>query len=93
MSNFNADYGNPEIAARKLVELTASVEALQDGRIPIEKINAPFLFDHDGKGSEFGAGLDYAVRHGWLELERGAYVRLTAAGHKLAAESSRLPKA
>ncbi|WP_347343391.1 Arm DNA-binding domain-containing protein [Bradyrhizobium japonicum] len=34
-------YANPEAAARKLVELAANVEAVQDGRIHIERINAP----------------------------------------------------
>jgi hypothetical protein len=42
---FAADrpYGNPEIAARKLIEIANAVEAVQDGRIYIELINAPFL--------------------------------------------------
>ncbi|SDJ07502.1 hypothetical protein SAMN05216338_103856 [Bradyrhizobium sp. Rc2d] len=35
-------YADPEIAARKLVELAASIEPVQDGRIHIEKINARF---------------------------------------------------
>jgi len=34
----------PEKAARKLLEIANAVEAEQDGRIHIEKINAPFLF-------------------------------------------------
>ncbi|MCP1962068.1 hypothetical protein [Bradyrhizobium japonicum] len=33
-------YADPEAAARKLVELAASVEAVQDGRIYIERIQA-----------------------------------------------------
>jgi hypothetical protein len=37
---------DPEAAARKLIEIANSVEAVQDGRIHIEKINGPFLFDH-----------------------------------------------
>jgi hypothetical protein len=64
-------YADPEAAARKLVELAAIVEPVQDGRIHIEKINAPFLFTLGGKGSEFGAGIRYAVEHGWLELKAG----------------------
>jgi hypothetical protein len=31
---------NPEVAARKLLEIANSIEAVQDGRIHIEKINA-----------------------------------------------------
>ncbi|MET4721206.1 hypothetical protein ABIF63_005312 [Bradyrhizobium japonicum] len=34
-------YADPEAAARKLVELAANVEGVQDGRIYIERINAP----------------------------------------------------
>lgn len=36
-------YSDPTTAARKLVELAAGVEPVQDGRIHIQKINAPFL--------------------------------------------------
>jgi hypothetical protein len=61
-------YATPEAAARKLVELATGVAPVQDGRIHIEKINAPFLFTLKAKGSEFGAGLEFAVEHGWLEL-------------------------
>jgi hypothetical protein len=70
-------YAEPEAAARQLVQLAASIEPVQDGRIHIEKINAPFLFTLGGKGSEFGAGIRYAIEKGWLELhESGTYVRL-----------------
>jgi len=37
-------YADPEAAARKIVELANAVEPVQDGRIHIEKINDPFLF-------------------------------------------------
>ena len=36
-------YADPEKAARKLIEIANSVEAVQDGRLHIEKINWPFL--------------------------------------------------
>lgn len=54
-------FADPEAAARQLVQLAASIEPVQDGRIHIEKLNAPFLFTLKGRGSEFGAGLAYAV--------------------------------
>ncbi|MET3966727.1 hypothetical protein [Bradyrhizobium sp. S3.9.1] len=38
-------YADSETAARKLVELAANVQAVQDGRIYIERINAPFMFE------------------------------------------------
>jgi hypothetical protein len=34
-------YADPEAAARKLIEIANGVEAVQEGRIHIEKINAP----------------------------------------------------
>ncbi|WFU69178.1 hypothetical protein [Bradyrhizobium sp. CB2312] len=70
-------FADPETAARKPVELASSIEPVQDGRIHIEKINAPFLYILKGTGAEFGAGIRYAVEQGWLELhESGTYVRL-----------------
>ncbi|MBR0734565.1 hypothetical protein ACE102_21770 [Bradyrhizobium sp. vgs-9] len=66
-------YANPEAAARKLVELAANVEAVQDGRIYIERINAPFLFKLKGIGSEFGVGLKHAIERGWLWKHQGVY--------------------
>jgi hypothetical protein len=36
-------YADPEAAARKLIEIANSVEAVQDGRIQVELINGPFF--------------------------------------------------
>ena len=78
---FASGYADPETAARKLLEIAASITPVQDGRIHIEKINAPFLFEHKAKGSEFGAGIAFAVEQGWMELhESGTYVRLLDTG-------------
>jgi hypothetical protein len=77
-------YADPEAAARQLIQLAASIEPVQDERIHIEKINAPFLFTLGGKGSEFGAGIRCAIEKGWLELhESGTYVRLLMPGEDL----------
>jgi hypothetical protein len=43
-------------AARKLVEIANTVEAVQDGRIHIELINLPFL-RVGGSADEYGAAL------------------------------------
>ena len=51
-------YADPEKAARKLVEIANAVEAVQDGRIHIELINAPFLFEHKASPAEYKAGLE-----------------------------------
>ena len=75
-------YAETEAAARKLLELAAGIQAIND-RIHIEKINSPFLSKTgcNASGPEFGAGIKYAVDQGWLELhESGTYVRLLAPG-------------
>ena len=77
-------YSDPEKAARKLIEIANSVEAVQDGRIYIEKINAPFLYEFKGSSDEYRAALKLAIGHGWLTLDRsGTYVRFTQAGAEL----------
>jgi hypothetical protein len=77
-------YSDPEAAARKLVEIANSVEALQDGRIFIELINGPFLFELKGTPAEYSAGLKHAIERGWLQLhESGTYVKFTQAGAEL----------
>ena len=43
------EYADPEKAARKLLEIANTVEAIQDGRIYIEKLNGPFLFKDPGR--------------------------------------------
>lgn len=71
-------YADPQAAARKLLELAASVEAIS-GRIHIEKINGPFLSKSgcNATGPEFGAGIRYAIDKGWIDLhESGTYITL-----------------
>ena len=76
----NRPYSGPEMAARKLVEIANSVEAVQEGRIYIELINGPFLFREKGTPDEYKAGLDLAIERGWLALhESGTFVTLVAA--------------
>ena len=47
-------YADPETAARKLVEIASTIEPVQDGRIHIEKINAPFLYQERGTPAKYG---------------------------------------
>jgi hypothetical protein len=78
------NFADPEKAARKLVEIANSIEAVQDGRIYIELVNWPFLSEHKGSPAEYKAGLDLAISKGWLWLhESGTYVKFTAAGAEL----------
>jgi hypothetical protein len=77
-------YSDPETAARKLVEIANAVDAVQDGRIYIELINAPLLFEHKASPAEYKAGLDLAINRGWLTLDRsGTYVKFTSTGAEL----------
>jgi hypothetical protein len=77
-------YADPEAAARKLIEIANSVEAQQDGRIFIELINGPFLFELKGTPAEYSAGLKHAIERDWLQLhESGTYVKFTHTGAEL----------
>jgi hypothetical protein len=77
----NRPYGDPEAAARKLIEIANAVEAVQYGRIYIELINGPMLFELKATPAEYGAGLKLAIAKGWLELDRsGTFVKFTQAG-------------
>jgi hypothetical protein len=57
-------YSDPEKAARKILEIANSVEAIQDGRIHVEKINGPFLFRDGGSPAEYGTGMKLAIAAG-----------------------------
>ena len=50
-------YSDPEKAARKLLEIANATEAV-DGKIYIEKINAPMLYQERATPAEYKAGLD-----------------------------------
>jgi len=77
-------YADPDVAARKIVELANAFEVIHDGRIYIEKINGPMLFAEKATPAEYKAGLDRAIANGWLELhESGTFVRFTQAGADL----------
>jgi len=77
-------FADPAVAARKLLEIANATEAMQDGRIYIEKINGQFLFKEGGTPEEYSAGLRFAIDQGWLlKHESGTYVKFTAAGADL----------
>ena len=74
---------DPDAAARKLVEIANGVEAVQDGRIFIERVNEPFL-TAGGSGEQFRAGIARAIALGWLwRHESGTYVKFTDSGAAL----------
>lgn len=51
-------FADPQKAARKLIEIAKEVEAVQDGRIHIEKINLPYL-RAGGNPDEYAAGIEF----------------------------------
>ncbi|MET4038353.1 hypothetical protein ABIC03_000038 [Bradyrhizobium sp. RT6a] len=57
-------FADPDVAARKLVELASSIEAVQDGRIHIEKINYPFLYTLEASGHGIRRGQQLRCREG-----------------------------
>jgi len=75
---------DPDTAARKIVELANALEPYMDGRLLVERINGPFLFELKGTPAEYKAGLDRAIEKGWLVIhESGTYVKFTQAGAEL----------
>ena len=77
-------YADPEVAMKKLLEIANSVEAVQDGRIHIEKINGRFLFEHGGKPAEYTAGMKLAIARGLLWMhESKTYVKFTQTGAEM----------
>jgi hypothetical protein len=76
-------FTDPDVAARKLVEIANGVEAVMDGRMYIERVNAPFLAA-GGTGDDFRAGIERAIANGWLwRHESGTYVKFTDSGAAL----------
>jgi hypothetical protein len=76
-------FADPHVAARKLVELANAIEAVQDGRIYVELINAVFLAE-SGTPDQFRAALVRAIGLGWLSRhESGTYVKFTPAGAEM----------
>jgi hypothetical protein len=57
-------YADPEKAARGILEIANTIEPVQDGRIYVELINAPFLFRNKASGSEYGAGMKLCIERG-----------------------------
>jgi hypothetical protein len=57
-------FTDPDVATRKLVEISNAVGAAQDGRICIELVNPPFL-DAGAAPGQFRAALARAVKKFW----------------------------
>jgi hypothetical protein len=69
---------------QKVLDLANAPEAVQDGRIFIELLNGPFLFQLKGTTDQYKAGFKLAIERGFLQLdERGTFVKFTTAGTDL----------
>ena len=74
-------YADPDVAARKIIEIVNASEPYMDPRILIERLNGPMLYQEKATPAEYKAGLDRAIAEGWLVLhESGTFVRFTQAG-------------
>jgi hypothetical protein len=58
-----------------MVELPNAAEPVQDGRIHVEKINGPFLFQLKGTPAEYEARARSRDRQGWAGNARERAVR------------------
>jgi hypothetical protein len=71
-------FTDPDAAARKLVKIANGVEAVQDGRIYIEPVNAPFLAA-GRSGEDFRAGTRPLCRRpDWLDKRARTILRMAA---------------
>jgi hypothetical protein len=76
-------FADPDAAARKLIEIANSVEAVQDERIYIELVNGAFL-EAGGTPDQFRAALARTIALGWLlRHESGTCVKFTPAGAEM----------
>jgi hypothetical protein len=64
-------FADPDVAARKIIEIANDVEAVQDGRIYIERVNAPFLAA-GGSADDFRAGSSAPSRSAGYGCTRAA---------------------
>ena len=60
-------FTDSDAAARKLVEIANATEAVQDGRIYIERVNGAFL-EAGGTADQYRVALARAIKVGWLML-------------------------
>lgn len=77
-------FADPDTAARELIEIANAVEPVQDGRIHVEKMNGPFLFEFGALPAQYSAGIKCAIDRGWIKMhESGTFFRFTQAGADL----------
>jgi hypothetical protein len=75
-------YADPEPAARTIVELANGLAPYMDGRLLIERINGPLLFELKGAPAECKGRARRAIEKGWLFMHESC-LRFTEAGGDL----------
>jgi hypothetical protein len=65
----------PGVRCAKAMEIANAAEHAQDGRIFIELLNGPLLYEHRASQAEYGAGLKLAIERGWLWKQSARVVR------------------
>jgi hypothetical protein len=76
VNKFVASRPYADLAMRKILELANAFTPVQDGRVYIEAINGPMIFQGKATAAEYKAGLDLPIARGMLWLhESGTYVK------------------
>jgi hypothetical protein len=69
---------------KPLLEYARAFEPIRDGRIYIDKLSGPFLFETKGSPAEYKASLKLAIERDYLfHHESGTFVKLTEKGAAL----------
>jgi hypothetical protein len=76
-------YAGPEKAARRLLEIANTIEPVQDGRIHIEKISAPFLARRRRRPNTAQPSITQSCRAGYGSTRAGPSCAFTPAGADL----------
>ena len=72
-------FADPEKAARRLLEIASTVEPVQDGRLHIEKINAPLFTKGKMPWGKFNKGRKSILKEGGSPAEYKAGLDLAIA--------------
>jgi hypothetical protein len=76
-------FADPQIAARKLIDIANATEPDHAGRLQVCDINLAFL-RAGGTPAEYVAALEASITLGWLNKHRsGAFLTFTQAGANL----------
>jgi hypothetical protein len=62
-------YAKPEAAGKRLLEIASTVDASDKGRIFVEKVNGPFLFEDKASPAEYGAGMKWLQEQGLILMD------------------------